>query len=58
MSFLIWKITLVISFLCLTLTSILIVLVWRSGEKFERLYIIVPILFLALGGFIQGLAHL
>ena len=55
---LIWKITLVVSSLGLIITSILVILVWRSGEKFDRLYIIVPMLFLALGGLIQGLSHL
>jgi hypothetical protein len=55
---LIWKITVIISFLGLIITSILVILVWRSGEKFDRLYIVVPMLFLALGGLIQGLSHL
>lgn len=55
---LIWKITLVVSSLGLIITGTLVILVWRSGEKFDRLYIIVPMLFLALGGLIQGLSHL
>lgn len=55
---LIWKITLIISLTTLSITTILVVLVWRSGEKFERLYIIVPMLFLALGGLLRSLAQL
>lgn len=58
MAMLIWKITLIVSSLGLIITGTLVILVWRSGEKFDRLYIIVPMLFLALGGLIQGLSHL
>ncbi len=58
MPMLIWKIALITSFVSLSVTSIVIVLIWRSKEKLERLYIMVPMLVLVLGGLLNSLARL
>ena len=58
MPMLIWKITFIISLVSLSVTSIAIVLIWRSKEKLERLYIMVSVFFVVLGGLLNSLAQL